>query len=52
MHFAECYPDDVQLLFRCRLLFFQPGAQLGADLEYWKELTIDERQDVACLLEM
>lgn len=26
-------PDDVQLLFSGGLVFFQPGAQLGADLK-------------------
>lgn len=31
---TESHPDDIQLFFCCRLLFFQPGAQLGTDLEY------------------
>lgn len=31
------HPDDIQLFFCCRLLFFQPGAQLGTDLEYGQE---------------
>lgn len=31
------HPDGVQLFLCCCLLFFQPGAQLGADLERQEE---------------
>lgn len=36
-HVQSSHPDDVQLLLCCRLLFLQPGAQLGADLKPQQE---------------
>lgn len=41
----ESHPDNVQLLFCCCLLLFQPGAKLGTDLTH-RPTCLDNRWDL------